>query len=431
MHREHDVESTDAPASRVRYRVVSLAVLLAMITYLDRACIAKLAPFIMADLQLSKEQMSWVFSAFALAYAAFEIPTASWADRVGTRTVLTRIVAWWSAFTIASAAAFNFVSLVSIRFLFGAGEAGAWPSAARTFSQWIPRHERGTIQGIFFAGAHLSGGLTPLLVVHLTETLHWNWRIVFVVFGLLGFGWAWAWHRWYRDDPAQHPRVNAAELRLIVAQRDTAARHGGTWDYWSRVLASRNVVALSLMYFPNSFVFYFCITWLPTYLQEKHNLSEGSLGVFAGLPLILSVLADLFGGMTTDWAVTRLGHRLGRVGVGVLSYVVAACLMYGAAIATDGYLAATLLACATASSMFILGAAWGTCIDIGGQHSGVVSAVMNTSGQIGSVLCPIVVTTLAARYEDWNAPIYLIAGLFVVGAISWCFVDPRQKLFDE
>ena len=157
--------------TRVRYQVVALAVALAMVTYLDRVCISKLAPDIMRDLGLSKIQMGYVFSSFTLAYAFFEIPTAWWADREGTRRVLTRIVIWWSSFTIATAAAFNYATLLAVRFLFGAGEAGAWPCVARTFSRWIPASERGTIQGIFFAGAHLAGGLTPLVVVALQPYL--------------------------------------------------------------------------------------------------------------------------------------------------------------------------------------------------------------------------------------------------------------------
>jgi MFS family permease len=137
---------------------------LAAITYLDRVCISMLAPDIMRDLRLNNIRMSYAFSAFTLAYALFEIPTAWWADRVGSRSVLTRIVLWWSAFTLATAASFVYAALLVIRFLFGMGEAGAWPSVARVFSCWIPSNERGRIQGIFFASAHLSGGLTPLLV---------------------------------------------------------------------------------------------------------------------------------------------------------------------------------------------------------------------------------------------------------------------------
>ena len=175
----------------VRYKVVAFAVTLAAVTYLDRVCISILAPDIMRDLGLSQVQMSYIFSAFTLAYAAFEIPTAWWADRIGSRAVLTRIVCWWSVFTMSSGGATGFPSLLAVRFLFGAGEAGAWPNVARVFSRWIPAGERGIVQGIFFSGAHLAGGLTPVVVAALSARI--SWRTVFVLFGLIGFFWALAW----------------------------------------------------------------------------------------------------------------------------------------------------------------------------------------------------------------------------------------------
>src|SRR4029453_4606828 len=158
---------TVTAATHTRYRVVALATGLATITHLDRACIATLAPGIIRDLGLTTVQMGYVFTVFQLAYAVFEIPTAWWADRRGTRAVLSRIVAWWSVFTAATGAAFSYSILLVVRFLFGVGEAGAWPCAARTFSRWIPGRERGTVQGIFFAGAHLVGGLPPAAVLGL------------------------------------------------------------------------------------------------------------------------------------------------------------------------------------------------------------------------------------------------------------------------
>lgn len=415
-------------ATHVRFAVVAFAVALAAVTYLDRACIATLADDIRRDLGLTKPQMSWVFSAFAIAYAVFEIPTAWWADRRGTRRVLTRIVTWWSAFTMLTGAAWNWTSLIVTRFLFGAGEAGAWPSAARTFSRWIPRSERGRVQGIFFAGAHLTGGLTPMIVLAL---LHWlNWRGVFVVFGLVGLVWAWAWYRWFRDEPSEHPAVNRAELEHILAGREPAGAHHVGWAYWKRLLGHPNTYALCLMYFPNSFGFYFCITWLPTYLKEQHGFEAVSQGLFAGLPLMLSVLGDLFGGAATDFATRWFGPRFGRAGVGALAYLAAGAAMLLAAISPLPWLAASLIALAVGTSMFTLGAAWSTCLDIGGNHAGVVSAAMNTSGQIGSILCPLLVTALVARFADWNAPLLMIGGVYLVGAIAWAFVNPRRRIFD-
>ena len=415
--------------TRIRYKVVAMAVLLAMVTYLDRVCISKLAPDIMRDLGLSRVQMGWVFAAFALAYAVFEIPTAWWADRWGSRRVLTRIVLWWSGFTVATAAAFNYASLLVVRFLFGAGEAGAWPGVAKTFSRWIPDRERGTIQGIFFAGAHLVGGLTPLLVVALLGVL--PWRAIFVLFGLVGFVWAFAWQRWFRDDPSEHPEVNPAELARIVAERrvESEGAHAAGWAYWRRLFGNRNVWALCVMYFPNSFTFYFCITWLPTYLHEKGSFNPALLGLLAGLPLLLSVAGDLLGGVTTDWVTRRLGLRWGRCGVGAAAYLVAAAALAIAAASHNALLSALTIALATAASMFTLGASWSTAIELGGNHAGVVSAAMNTSGQVGSLLCPLIVAYSVEWFTNWDLPVYLMAALFLLGALCWGFIDPRRPIF--
>jgi MFS transporter, ACS family, glucarate transporter len=415
------------PSTRVRHRVVGFMLALGAVTYLDRACIATLSPDIRRDLGLSKEEMSWVYSAFAIAYATFEIPTAWWADRVGTRRVLTRIVLWWSGFTMATAAAWNFGSMVAIRFLFGVGEAGAWPGVARTFSRWIPRSERGTVQGIFFAAAHVTGGLTPLLALAVAGVCGWRWT--FVIFGIPGILWAMSWRHWFRDDPEDHPSINPAELEKIVAGRDpSAAQHEG-WAYWRQLMRHRNTLFLCLMYFPNSFGFYFCITWLPTYLTEQHGFDSMRLGFYSGLPLILSIVADFLGGVATDALTRRHGLRLGRAGVGAASYLVAGTAMFLATTTRNPDLAAWCLAAAVAASMFTLGASWGAVIDVGGNHTGVVGAAMNTAGQIGSITCPLLVVWLQKHY-DWNAPLYLIGALFLVGAVAWCFINPQRKIFE-
>ncbi|MEO7191555.1 MAG: MFS transporter [Vicinamibacterales bacterium] len=413
--------------SRVRYRVVALGTTLAMVTYLDRVCISKLAPNIMSDLNLDKIQMGYIFSAFALAYAIFEIPTAWWADRLGTRAVLTRIVIWWSVFTMATAAAFTFPVMLIVRFLFGMGEAGAWPCAARSFSRWIPSRERGTVQGIFFAGAHLVGGVTPLLVVALLPYLHW--RAIFLCFGAIGFLWALAWHRWYRDDPAEHPAVSASELQYILAERPADSVHTVGWAYWGQLLRSRNVIALCIMYSANSAIFFFCITWLPTYLHERHGFDATTLGFLSGLPLLVSVPSDLFGGVITDRLVRIFGLRVGRCSVGAIAYAVAAISLAAAAMSPTPIVAAVLIAIATAAAMFTLGATWGTCIEVGRNHVGVVGAVMNTAGQIVSLLCPLIVAYSVEWFGNWNLPLYLISAHFAAGTICWFVIDPTRPVF--
>jgi MFS transporter, ACS family, glucarate transporter len=415
--------------TRARYRVVALVTGLGMITYLDRACIATLTPGIVRDLGLSTVQMGYVFTVFQLAYALFEIPTAWWADRRGTRSVLSRIVIWWSCFTAATGAAFSYPVLLVVRFLFGVGEAGAWPCVARTFSRWIPRRERGTVQGIFFAGAHLVGGLTPALVLWLLQYL--SWREIFVCFGAIGLLWMALWLTWFRNDPSEHPAVNALELQLIVSERPADCSHSAGLEYWRTLMASRNMMALCVMYIPNCMIFYFCITWLPTYLRQRHGFDATSLGIFSGLPLIVSMPGDLLGGIVTDRLVSRYGLRVGRSGLGCVAYVTAGLALLGAAASSTPIVAAALIAVATGLTMFTLGAAWGTVIEVGRNHVGVVGATMNSVGNLAAMLNPLIVAYSVQWFGSWNLPLYLMGVLFLVGAFCWTVVDPRRPVFDE
>lgn len=412
--------------TRVRYGVLALTVLLAGITYLDRVCISLTAPAMMRDLGLSRVQMSFVFSAFTLAYGLFEIPTGWWGDRIGTRRVLTRIVIWWSSFTMFTAGAFNYLSLLVVRFLFGAGEAGAWPNAARTFSRWFPVTERGTAQGIFFTGAHLAGGLTPLLVTIMLTRMHWRW--VFIIFGTVGFVWAAMWFWWFRDEPEQHSSVSAAELAHIQRGRGRAVAHHLSARAWQRLLTNRSLLALCLAYFTQTYGFYFFITWLPTYLENARGFTATMLGVMAGLPLLMSAVADLGGGITTDWATRRFGLRIGRCGVGSVCYLIASILLIAGTATHHNVVAVVLISLALAASNFLLGASWSACTDIAGEHAGTVSACMNTAGQAGGFLSPIVAALFVDKYASWSAPLYVCGILYFIGALCWLLVDPRQPI---
>jgi MFS family permease len=416
-----------AGRTRVRHRVLAICVVLAGVTYLDRICISLTAPDMMRDLGLSEIQMSFVFSAFVLSYGLFEIPTGWWGDRVGPRRVLTRIVLWWSSFTIATAGALNYASLLVVRFLFGIGEAGAWPNVAKALSRWFPLAERGTAQGIFFMGAHLGGGLTPILVTALLAVM--PWRMVFVVFGALGFVWAAAWYAWFRDDPAEHRAVSRAELEHIRKGRTDAGHHFAAVP-WGRLVRSRTLWALCLMYFTQVYGFYYYITWLPKYLSKERGFDSMQLGLMAGMPLLLSVLADLFGGLATDWATRRFGLRAGRCGVGSFSLLVAGLGVLAGSVASDPLTAALLISFGGAMANFLLGASWGVCLDISGGHAGVVTACMNSAGQVGGVLSPIAATYAVAWFHHGAAPLWIVGGLYLFGCLCWFFVDPRQTLVD-
>ena len=419
--------STSKPAAfPVRYRVVSFAVSLAALTYLDRVCISILAPDISEEFQLSKQEMSYVFSAFTLSYALFEIPTAWWADQIGSRRVVARIVTWWSTFTILTGASFNYASLLIFRFLFGVGEAGAWPNAARVFSRWIPFRERGMVQGIFFAGAHVSGGLTPLLVQWMNG--HMSWRTVFVVCGVVGMFWPIAWYRWYRDEPNEHPAISPEERDMILRERMLSSDHSDAKGAYGRLLRHPSTYLLCTMYIANTYGFYFLISWLPTYLQEARGFASTELAIFAGLPLMLSVIADVFGGYTTDRLSRRFGLRLGRTIVGFSGYLIAGIATIAAANIQNNRVSAITFSFAAAASMFTLAPSWATCIDIGGRYAGVLSAAMNTSGNLGGFMSPIIAAFIVETWGDWSIALIVLAALYLVAAVCWLFIRPDRPI---
>ena len=408
-----------------------MAFWLAVVTYLDRVCIATAAPFIMADLGLTLVEMGFVFSAFTLAYSLFEVPSGWLGDRLGARRVLTRIVLWWSAFTMLTGTAQGLGSLVVIRFLFGAGEAGAFPNAVRSFATWFPARERGMANGVLFFGSRLGGALTAPLALVLVRA--WGWRLAFVTFGALGVVWALAWYRWYRDRPADHPDVDPAEVAWIQ-QDDAEARDAHAGDAaagptpWLRLLASPNLYAICAMYFAFGYGLYFYFTWLPTYLVKELGFSAIAGGAFSSLPFVLAGAANLAGGWTTDRLSRTAGLRHARSTLGAASFFASAVLTLGAVLIGPPVAKALLLAFALASADFALGACWAVCLDVGATHAGVVTGFMNTFGNLGGLVGPLVVGYMVERWASWTYPFYITAAVYVMGAIAWLAVNPHRRI---
>jgi ACS family glucarate transporter-like MFS transporter len=408
----------------VRARVLGFAFLLAVITYLDRVCISAAAPSIMEELNLSVLQMSVVFSAFTLSYSLFEIPSGWLGDVKGPRRVLTRIVLWWSAFTMLTGAARGFQSLVAIRFLFGAGEAGAFPNIARSFSRWFPARERGRANGVMFLGSRLGGMLSaPLALVIIAR---WGWRASFVIFGLLGVIWAIAWYAWYRDRPEEHPAMTGAELAVITEESGPAGDAAGT--PWRALLRSRNLYAICAMYFAFGYGLYFYFTWLPTYLIRVLGFSAFGGGLFAALPFLLAGIADLVGGWLTDHLSRRYGLRTGRCHLGCAAFMTCAALVFASQWPVPAVAKALLLALALASADLALGACWAVPLDIAPDHAGVITGCMNTLGNLGGLVGPMVVGIAVDRWQSWTFPFYITALVYAGGALAWLAIDPLSPI---
>jgi MFS transporter, ACS family, glucarate transporter len=413
--------------TNVRYRVLWMAFLLAIVTFLDRVCISIAAPYMMEDLGLTMLQMSLVFSAFTLAYSLFEVPSGWMGDVMGPRRVLTRIVLWWSAFTMLTGAAQGYRSLLAVRFLFGAGEAGAFPNAVRSFSLWFPARERGRANGVLFFGSRLGGALTAPLALALIQW--WGWRASFVAFGCIGVVWAAVWYWSYRDRPAEHPGVDAAEFAWIT--QDTDAGRGVSpagRTPWAALLTSPNLYAICAMYFALGYGLYFYFTWLPTFLTRELGFSMIGSGFFSSLPFLLAGAANLAGGWYTDRLAQTRGLRTARCTLGAVSFATCAALLILSTVVPSPVVKAVLLALALASADFALSACWAVCLDVGATHAGVVTGFMNTSGNLGGLVGPLVVGFMVERWQSWTYPFYVTAAVYVMGAVAWLWINPERKI---
>jgi MFS transporter, ACS family, glucarate transporter len=408
--------------SRARYKLLAFTTVLAIITYLDRVAISSAAPAVRAEMGLDAVQMGWVFSAFTWAYAAFEIPSGWMGDVMGPRKVLTRIVIWWSAFTAATGMAWNFASMVVARLLFGVGEAGAFPNTSRSFARWFPVSERGAAHGWIFMGTRMGGAITPPIVVALMGAF--GWRQTFYLFGLLGVVWAWFWWRWFRDEPSQHPSVNAAELALIESGREV---HGESAQFNWAALLSPNLLLVYGMYFTMGYTLYFNLTWLPTYLKDVRGFTLEQAGWLSAIVLFTGGVMTYVGGKLTDYLVRRYGLKIGR-SMAVVTLPIASALLIGAALTDSPIGAAILLAATLGVADLSVSSCWSICHDIGGRNAGIVTGAMNTWGNIGGAISPLVVGYAVGWWNSWTVPFYITAGVYLFGAICTFFVDPRKRV---
>lgn len=416
--------------TRGRHTLLGLIFALTVITYFDRLCISAAMPSIAAQFNLTPDQKGWVFSAFTFAYAAFEVPSGWLGDRFGARFALTRIVLWWSAFTALTGAAFGFWSLIVIRFLFGMGEAGAFPNIARAVSRWFPAKEQGRALSVSFVGLATGSAMTAPIVLTLLQRQSWRW--VFAECGAIGALWLVVWRRWFRDLPEESPSVNDAELKLIREGRSARELESARHIPWKMIFTSPNLAFVCLMYFAYSYGLFFYITWLPTYLHEARGFSINSTKWLAAAPWAVSAVAFWIGGWATDWLALRTGNlKLARCGVGAFGYATSAVTIFAVARAESNRAIAILLPLALAFQTITISAAWAVCLDIGRKYAGIVSGCMNTVGNIGGAIAPLVVGYAVKQWGSWTLPFYVMAGVFCFGVAMWLLVDPRKSVFQE
>ena len=408
-----------------RYKMVIGTFILAMIVLFDRILISVAKDPVSESLALSDKQMGWVLSVFALGYALFQTPSGILADRFGARRVLTAVVTIWSIFTALTGAAWNFISLLVIRFIFGVGEAGAFPSMAQTIYKWIPLNERGIVHGINFSGGRIGAAIALPIVAWLIEIS--SWQATFAILGLVGVIWGIIWYWWFRDDPRDHTGVSKDEL-AVIGEHPTIKREANEAVSFSKLFTSKTMWLTMGQYFCSNFTFFFCLTWLFPHLKAKYHLDALEAGFYSSAPLLFGALGNWFSGWWVDHIYRRGKLALSRKLPAIVGFSLAAIGVIGSVYMQEVTGAIIFISIAIFGADMTLSPSWATCVDIGCQNSGTVSGTMNMAGNLGSFFTALAFPYLLSATGSDQPFFFLTAGLNILAIPMWLALNNEKAL---
>ena len=412
-----------------RFLMVFGTFLLSLLLYIDRINISVAQDDIASDLGITDPEMGWVMSIFALGYALAQVPSGKLADRYGPRAILSMVVSFWSLFTLLTGAVWNFISLFICRFLFGVGEAGAFPGMARAVYKWIPVRERGIVTGINFSGSRLGAAFALPVVAWMIVSL--GWRMSFMVLGGMGFLWAGIWYWWFRSKPEDHPGISKEELKHILdtRQKEESSDEQSKLSF-NMLLKSKNMWLAMGQYFASNFTFFFCLSWMFTHLKDKFMLDSLEAGWYSSAPLIAGAFGNYFAGWLVDYLYKTKGLNMSRKTPAIVGFI----------LATAGILISmqmdTPLAAIVFFSLAIFGAdmtlspSWSFCVDIGRSHSGAVSGTMNMAGNLGSFITALAFPYLLAWTGSPDPFFYIAALLNAIAIVFWLMTKPEHYVTD-
>jgi ACS family glucarate transporter-like MFS transporter len=415
---------------RVRWILIVWIFVMSSAAYLDRVNISIASHYIVKEYHFNNIQLGYIFSAFVLGYALFQAPGGRFSDRVGPRWAIAGFAAWFAVFTslltaIPSGITGAVAAFFAVRFLLGAGEAVLFPGSNRLVAKWIPTNERGTANGLIFAGVGAGAGISPPLVTFIM--LHGGWRLSFWLNGLLGLviGVVWFWLA--RDNPEEHPWVSAREMEVIRSGLPGSSDGKKGILPWGRILTSKDFLLVTYSYFCYGYVAWIFFAWFFIYLSTVRGLNLRESSYFATLPFIAMATCSPAGGVLSDFVTRHYGKRWGRCGVSVVAIGLAAVFVASGSGVSSPRLASIVLAGGAGALYLSQSMYWSVTADIAGESAGSVSGIMNMGAQLGGAVTATLTPMIAARF-GWGASFGLAAFLCATGALAWLLVDPSRKL---
>ena len=420
----------------MRYLLVLWLMAMGAIAFMDRTNISIAGIQIGREYRIDDTHLGWVFSAFLIGYALFQIPGGVLARRFGPRLVLTVGVLWWGVFTALTAAApagapAALLMLILIRVALGAGEAVMYPSANQFVERWIPMEERGRANGIIFGGVGLGSGLAPPLLTAII--LRYGWHFSFWFCAAAGVAAGAVWYVAARNTPEEHPWVRAGELKHIVSGRGdlegkAKAQAGKRARIpWARILRSKDILAVTASYFTYGYVAWIFFSWFYIYLAQVRGLSLKTSALYSMLPFFAMTVGCFAGGAASDWLASHVSMRAGRSYLPCGALLLTAVLLAVGSSAHGAVTASVVLAGGAGALYLSQSCYWAVTADYAGEYAGPVSGAMNMGCQIGGALTATVTPLIAAHF-GWIASFLAASALAVLGGLAWLAVDPEARL---
>lgn len=396
----------------MRYGVLLLLCLAAVIAYVQRNAITVPTKLIQTDLGFDEAAMGVVLGAWYWGYALMQLPAGWLADRWGSRAALALFAAVWSAFTALTGLASAYASLLAVWFAMGVAQAGVFPAATKAIGAWFAPSERASASGWLICGQLAGAAIAPPLVAHLLGVFSWQYTFVAVAFP--GLVWAVLYLALTprRDEPTPEPLALGAVL--------------------GRMLTSTSMQLLCAQQFLRSAAMTFFFTWFPRYLQETHHVTQTQSGWLAAVPPAAAMAGGLLGGLASDWLLRTTGNRrLSRQGVAVAGMLGCTTLTLAAYFVADPVLSVGLISAGAFWGVFGGVSGYSVAIEFGGKRVATVFATMNMCGNVGSALFPMAVGYLVRATGAWDLALLLFAGLFAADAVLWALLNPRKPLFED
>jgi ACS family hexuronate transporter-like MFS transporter len=390
----------------LRWYVCGLLFLATTINYLDRNAMGVLNPILKKEIGWDDASYGWINFAFQLSYAIMFGIAGRLLDKVGVRLGMIWAVIVWSFAAVSHAFARSAIGFSISRFALGLGEAANFPACIKTVAEWFPKRERALATGIFNAGSNVGILLAAFTIVPIA--LKWHWQAAFVLTGASGFLWLFLWSRYYRS-PEQHPSLSAEERAHIHS--DNEAPEAALHLSWTSLLRYPQAWAFLLGKMFTDPVWWFYLTWLPTYFVKEHNVDAAKASLMTIVPYIAADFGSVLGGWFSGFLMKR-GWALGRARL--LALGVAAVCMPGAiwaVLTKELWLAVALISLATAAHQAWSANIFTVASDMFPKR--VVASVVGLGGMAGAVggmFMQLVAGGLLQSFGTY-VPLFVIAGV--------------------